>query len=113
MDKKNNNILTQREKETLKLITKGFCNKKIAEELKEKCRAFLKVTVNDSQKAQQALLAWRPNLKTEVSGSEVHITSRVDDTSEIVITLVNAGVRVYEMRNESIELEDFFIERLG
>ena len=33
MDKKNNNILTQREKETLKLITKGFCNKKIAEEL--------------------------------------------------------------------------------
>ena len=96
------------------IMTDGILAEEIsAKELKEKCRAFLKVTVNDSQKAQQALLAWRPDLKTEVSGSEVHITSRVEDTSEIVITLVNAGVRVYEMRNESIELEDFFIERLG
>ena len=96
------------------IMTDGILAEEIsAKELKEKCRAFLKVTVSDSQKAQQALLAWRPDLKTEVSGSEVHITSRVEDTSEIVITLVNAGVRVYEMRNESIELEDFFIERLG
>ena len=96
------------------IMTDGILAEEIsAKELKEKCRAFLKVTVNDSQKAQQALLAWRPDLKTEVSGNEVHITSRVEDTSEVVITLVNAGVRVYEMRNESIELEDFFIERLG
>ena len=96
------------------IMTDGILAEEIsAKELKEKCRAFLKVTVNDSQKAQQALLAWRSDLKTEVSGNEVHITSRVEDTSEIVITLVNAGVRVYEMRNESIELEDFFIERLG
>ena len=96
------------------IMTDGILAEEIsAKELKEKCRAFLKVTVSDSQKAQQALLAWRSDLKTEVSGNEVHITSRVEDTSEIVITLVNAGVRVYEMRNESIELEDFFIERLG
>ena len=96
------------------IMTDGVLAEEIsAKELKEKCRAFLKVTVNDSQKAQQALLAWRSDLKTEISGNEVHITSRVEDTSEIVITLVNAGVRVYEMRNESIELEDFFIERLG
>ncbi len=34
MDKKiNDNILTQREHETLILLTKGFCNKKIADEL--------------------------------------------------------------------------------
>ena len=96
------------------IMTDGILAEEIsAKELKEKCRAFLKVTVSDSQKAQQALLAWRSDLKTEISGNEVHITSRVEDTSEIVITLVNAGVRVYEMRNESIELEDFFIERLG
>jgi ABC-2 type transport system ATP-binding protein len=96
------------------IMTDGILAEEIsAKELKEKCRAFLKVTVSDSQKAQQALLSWRSDLKTEISGNEVHITSRVEDTSEIVITLVNAGVRVYEMRNESIELEDFFIERLG
>ena len=49
----------------------------------------------------------------DTEGNEVHITTEIEDTSEVVLTLVNAGVRVYEMRNESINLEDFFIERLG
>lgn len=83
------------------------------EELEARSRAFLKITVDDSQKAADILAEWNPALKIDTDGSEVHITSEVDDTSEIVLTLVNAGVRVYEMRNESINLEDFFIERLG
>lgn len=84
-----------------------------AEELNERCRTFLSVKTDDSEKAAQALLDWQPGLRVETDGSSVHITSEVEDTSEIIITLVNAGVRVYEMRNESIGLEDFFIERLG
>lgn len=84
-----------------------------AEELKDKCRAFLKIKTDDSQKAVDALRAWDPAIAVETSGDEVHITSEVADPSEIVLTLVNSGVRVYEMRNESIEFEDFFIERLG
>ena len=84
-----------------------------AEELQEKCRAFLSIETDGSEKAAQALLEWQPDLRLETEGRFVHITSEVEDTSEVIITLVNAGVRVYEMRNESIGLEDFFIERLG
>ena len=84
-----------------------------AEELRDKCRAFLKVTTDDSEKALEALKTWDPEICAETSGNEVHITSEVADASEIVLTLVNSGVRVYEMRNESINFEDFFIERLG
>ncbi len=83
-----------------------------AEELNERCRTFLSVKTDDPEKAKQALLDWQPDLRLETSGSSVHITSEVD-ASEVIIALVNAGVRVYEMRNESIGLEDFFIERLG
>ncbi len=83
------------------------------EELEARSRAFLKVTVDDSQKAAGILAAWNPTLKIDTEGNEVHITTEIEDTSEVVLTLVNAGVRVYEMRNESINLEDFFIERLG
>ena len=83
------------------------------EELDARSRAFLKITVDDSQKAAQVLKAWNPTLKIDTEGNEVHITTEIEDTSEVVLALVNAGARVYEMRNESINLEDFFIERLG
>lgn len=83
-----------------------------SEELKEKCRAFLKVVTDDSTKAVSALRAFDPELQLEVSGNEVHIKSDVEDASEITVALVNAGVKVYELRNENIGLEDYFIERL-
>ena len=66
-----------------------------------------------AQKAAGILAAWNPTLKIDTEGNEVHITTEIEDTSEVVLALVNAGARVYEMRNESINLEDFFIERLG
>ncbi len=84
-----------------------------AKELRDKCRAFFKVTTDDSEKALGVLKAWDPGISAETSGNEVHITSEINDSSEIAAALVNGGVRVYEMRNESIDFEDFFIERLG
>ena len=41
------------------------------------------------------------------------ISSTVTDSSELNRILVHSGVRVYEMKNESIGFEDFFIERIG
>ena len=35
------------------------------------------------------------------------------DPSEINAALVNAGVKVYELKNGSVSFEDYFIERLG
>lgn len=83
------------------------------EELSERCRAFLKVKTDDAAKAVSTLQSRFPDIIAETDGNEVHIKSEVDDTSEIVLALVNAGVRVYELRDESVGLEDFFIERLG
>ena len=82
------------------------------EELKKRCRTFLKVKTDDGNHAATALQAWDPTVTVEVNGNELHITSDIADSSEITKALVNAGVRVYELRNESISLEDFFIERM-
>ena len=83
-----------------------------AKELAEKCRTSWKVVVDNTAKAAAALRAWRKDLKFDAAGNELHIFSETD-SSEVNLVLFRAGVRIYETRSESIDLEDFFIERLG
>ena len=83
-----------------------------AKELAEKCRTSWKVVVDNTAKAAAALRAWREDLKFDAAGNELHIFSETD-SSEVNLVLFRAGVRIYETRSESIDLEDFFIERLG
>ena len=84
-----------------------------SEKLAEKSRASLRVSVDDSEKAAAALRTKMPDIAVECFEKEVRITSELQDTSEVPLTLVNAGVRVYEMRSEGVSLEDFFLERMG
>ena len=83
-----------------------------AKELAEKCRTSWKVVVDNTAKAAAALRAWREDLKFDAAGNELHIFSETD-SSQVNLVLFRAGVRIYETRSESIDLEDFFIERLG
>ena len=49
----------------------------------------------------------------EVNGNTLSVSSEIEDSSEVNKILVNAGIKVYEIKNESVGFEDFFIERLG
>ncbi|WP_310604196.1 ATP-binding cassette domain-containing protein [Anaerosporobacter sp.] len=84
-----------------------------AKELQEKCRTSLIIVTNDGRKAETVLRKAVPALQMESTDRIVSISSKIDDSSELNRILVEAGVQVYELRNESIGFEDFFIERIG
>ena len=82
-------------------------------ELEEKCRTSLKITVHNAPMAMALLSHHHPEIKMEQNENTVRILSAVEDTSVIVEELVKNGVRVYEVKNETQGIEDFFIERMG
>ena len=54
-----------------------------------------------------------PDLEMEQENEIIRISTPVEDSSVINEELVKGGVKVYELKNENIGFEDFFIERLG
>ncbi len=84
-----------------------------AETLAARCRTSLKLTTDNAQAALDVLKQNFTGILTETNAQTIYITSPVSDASAINETLVKAGLRVYEITNESIGFEDFFIERLG
>lgn len=96
------------------IVSNGILVEEItARELKNKCKTSLKIVTDDRNKAAAVLREWKSDLKLELSENGVVVLSEIVDNSEVNFVLVNAGVRVYEIKNESIGFEDFFIERLG
>lgn len=84
-----------------------------AEALAAKCRTSLKLTTDNAKGSLAVLKRDFAGLTAEQDGQTVRITSPVSDPSEVNAALVKGGIRVYEMANESMGFEDFFIERLG
>lgn len=84
-----------------------------AENLKEVCRTSLQIITDDPQKAAAALTAWNAELPWEPTEHGIRLCTKPEDSSAVNAMLVHAGVRVYELKNECIGLEDFFIDRLG
>ncbi len=96
------------------IVNNGILVEEItAEELQAQCRTSLAIHTDDGEKARAVLSKRMPNLQLTVNDRTVMITSKVDDASEINRILVNAGIGVYELKNQSIGFEDFFIERIG
>lgn len=82
-------------------------------ELNQKCRTSLKITVDDPLKAVSIITKNHPEIQLENADNIIRIFSIIEDTSIIVELLVKQGVRVYEIRNENQNIEDFFIERMA
>ena len=96
------------------IVSNGVLIEEItAGEIDRKCKTSVKAVTNNGEEAARALRQWRNDLRLENDEKSVFISSEIEDTSEIASVLVNAGMRVYELRNESVGLEDFFIERMG
>ena len=91
----------------------GILEEISAEELKKNCRSSLKVVTDDGERASDVLRAQFPELNFTVKDGVLEISSEVKDASLLNKSLVGAGVGVYELTNEKIEFEDYFIGRLG
>ncbi len=95
------------------IVNEGVLEEISAEELKATCRSSLKVVVDNGEKAAEVIRAEFPEAELSVNGNVLEISSEIKDTSALNKTLVNAGVAVYELANEKVEFEDYFIGRLG
>lgn len=82
-------------------------------ELEEKCRTSVKLIVDDVERAVQIIKEKLGEPSLECTDHVIRILSDVGDTSVIAESLVGAGIRVYQLANESRGFEDFFIERAG
>ena len=82
-------------------------------ELETKCRTSLTIAVDNVPMAMDILMHLHNDFKIESDNNTVHVLSPVKDSSLINEELVRNGVKVYELKNESMGFEDFFIERLG
>ena len=95
------------------IVKDGVLEEISAEELKSRCRSSLKIVTDDGKKAAEVISARFSELRFTEKDNVIEILSEVNDSSVLNKTLVNAGVCVYELTNEKVEFEDYFIERLG
>ncbi len=98
---------------TYGIVNDGVLEEISAEDLRNNCRSALKIVVGDAVKATAAITANFPDAEFTVSDNMIEITSEVKDASVINKALVKADVAVYEIVNEKVEFEDYFIARLG
>lgn len=96
------------------IVANGILVEEIsANELNSKCHSSLKITTDNIDKTIQVLQTVLDNFKYNTSKNTIYITSEIADNSQIAKILIDAGIRIYELYNESMGFEDFFIERLG
>ena len=99
---------------TFGIMNNGVLVEEIATaDLVEKCRTSIKVTVNNADAAASILTANYPDIQLERNENVIYIKSDIGDRSKIVELLVKNDIRVYEITSESMNLEEFFMERLG
>lgn len=84
-----------------------------AEELAAKSRFALVVKTDNGVKTEEVIRKNFPDFTIVSNGNTVEITSEVKDASVINKALVDANVKVYELKTENVSFEDYFINRLG
>ena len=84
-----------------------------AEDLKEKTKTCLNITVDDTKKAEEVLSKAKLLNKFDVNGKTLSIYEHVDHPSTYNEVLVKSGVKVESLSFSGSGFEDYFIERLG
>jgi len=83
-----------------------------AEELEEKCKKDLQITVDRTEDACQILRKEWPEIQMVKTDGKIEISSGLN-AWEVNRVLVLAGIRVYEMKNGKRNFEDYYFERVG
>ncbi|MBQ3195675.1 MAG: ATP-binding cassette domain-containing protein [Clostridia bacterium] len=96
------------------IMSHGFLVEELsAAAVSEKCGGCITISVNDSAGALEIIKEAYPETEAETQAGVVRILSPVSDLSEINALLVSRGIKVYQLKNDSLAAEDFFIERMG
>lgn len=84
-----------------------------ANELEGRCRHHLKITVDNVQKALSLLSCITDRSSIKVEGNSLYMYSLIDKSDRINRLLVRHGVRVIELKIQTANLEEYFLERMG
>lgn len=100
---------------TYGFISKGQMVEHItAEELKDKCRTFLRVDVDNTDAASEILKSECQCQNIEIVDEHtLHIGERIDESGIFVRALVESGVMVSQVYRAGINLEEYFIGLIG
>lgn len=100
---------------TYGFISKGKLVEHIsAEALKEKCRNYLLMEVDDAAKAAQILQEQCGLTQLEIADQyTLHISERMDESQQFVKSLVENNVMVSQVYRSGINLEDYFVSLIG
>ena len=83
------------------------------DELMERCGQFISIKTPDPEGAVKALSAIGIT-KTSVDNNRMlRVSERLEDSDQMIVALVNAGVPVKELFVSNISLEDYYLELTG
>jgi ABC-2 type transport system ATP-binding protein len=83
------------------------------EELEEKCQDYFRIEVQDVQRALVMIQETFPDVQAEVSDARSIRLYGVRDGSEVNQMLIENRVSVYESGFHHMDLEEYFLERMG
>ena len=83
------------------------------EELEEKCQDYFRIEVQDVQRALVTIQETFPDVQAEVSDARSIRLYGVRDGSEVNQMLIENRVSVYESGFHHMDLEEYFLERMG
>ncbi len=85
-----------------------------AADLKEKCRNYVRIDVDDTAKATEVLKNKMSLEKLEtVDEHTIHVADKMEDPAPIVKSLVESGVMVSQVYRSGINLEQYFVNLIG
>ncbi len=96
------------------IINNGVLVEQIsAEELQQKCRRRLLVTVDDTEKALEIIRGQLGDIELSLEENTIVIDSHLEDSAAINTALVENGISVIELQRQTATLESYFMERVG
>ncbi len=84
-----------------------------AEELKRRCRRYVKIVCDDAQKASKLLQANLSDISMQIKADGIYLLSHLNSTAKINKLLVSQDIAVSEIATCEMGYENYFIERLG
>lgn len=85
-----------------------------AVDLKERCRNYVRIDVDDTEKATEVLKNKLSLEKLEtVDEHTIHVADKIEDPAPIVKGLVESGVMVSQVYRSGINLEQYFVNLIG
>ena len=84
------------------------------DELSERCLQHIAVTVDRREEAVKVLKTAFPDIEIEFgdSDTELRILSEVEDTSELSRLLVSSGIKLYALKTQGLDIEDYFLKTM-